>query len=157
MDMAAVGTLPDHIAVSGEHQAPLHVGQQLAVTLLMLLLDLGNFGEQECDVVKALLLGLLGHGGVHIGPLVVLALSSGGQVLRSGTDPAQQLEPDLSMLLLIGGGLLKDLGDLDKTVLLRFGGKIGVLVAGLGLPSKGCPQVLFCLASLQFRHDDFLL
>jgi len=122
----------------------------------VLLLDLGNLGEQERDVVKALLLGLLGHGGIHVGPLVVLTLGGSLQVLRSGADAAQQLEPDLSVLLLVGSGLLKDLGDLHIAVLLRLGGKVGVLVAGLGLSGKSGPQVLLGLATLQFRHRKFL-
>ena len=154
--VAAVAALPDHVAVPGEHQAALHIGQQLAVALLVLLLDLGHFLKQEGDVVEALLLGLLGHGGIHVGPLVVLALSSGLQVLSSGADATQQLEPDLGVLFLVGGGLLKDLGDLHIAVLLGLGGEVGVLIAGLGLSGKGGPQVLFGLAALQFRHRKFL-
>ena len=96
-------------------------------------------------MVEALLLGLLGHGGIHVGPLVVLALSSGLQVLSSGADATQQLEPDLGVLLLIGSGLLKDLGDLHIAVLLGLGGEISLLVAGLGLTGKGFPQILFGL------------
>ena len=149
VDVAAVAALPDHVPVPGEHQAALHIGQQLAVAVLVLLLDLGHFLKQEGDVVEALLLGLLGHGGVHVGPLVVLAGGGGLQVLGGGADAAQQLEPDLGVLLLVGGGLLEDLGDLDIAVLLGLGGEVGVLVAGLGLPGKGGPQVL--LESTELR------
>ena len=157
VDVAAVAALPDHVAIAGEHNAALHIGQQLPVALLMLLLDLGHFLEQEGDVVKALLLGLLGHGGVHIGPLIVLALGGSLQVLSGGADAVQQLEPNLSVLLLVGGSLLKNLGDLDIAVLLGLGGKVGVLVAGLGLAGKCGPQIGFGLASLQFRQNFVLL
>ena len=108
----------------------------------------GTYG----DLVEALFLSFLGHGGVHIGPLVVLTLSSSLQILRGAADASQKFKPDLSMLLLVGGSLLKDLRDLHIAILLGFGGKIGVLVAGLGLPSKSGPQIGFSLASLQFRH-----
>ena len=118
MDVAAVAALPDHLSIPGEHQSALHIGQQLAVALLVLLFDLGDLLKQEGDVVEALLPGLLGHGGIHIRPLIVLALGGGLQILRRGPDAVQQLEPDLGVLLLIGGGLLKDLGDLDIAVLL---------------------------------------
>ena len=74
MDVATVGALPNHVAIAGEDNAALHVGQQLQVAFLVLLLDLGDLLKQESDMVEAFLLGLLGHGGVHIGPLVILTL-----------------------------------------------------------------------------------
>ena len=98
----------------------------------MLLLDLGNLLKQESDVIEALLTGINGHLSIHVSPLIVLALGSVVQVLHGVANAAQQLEPDLGMLLLVVGGLLKDLGDLDIAVLLGLGSKIAVLVAGLG-------------------------
>ena len=97
----------------------------------MLLLDFGYPLEQGGDVEEALLPGLLGHGGVHVGPLEVLAGGGGFQVLGGGADAAQQLKPDLGVLLLIGGGLLKELSNLDVALLLGLGGEVGVLVPGL--------------------------
>ena len=35
-DMAAVGALPDHVAVAGEHKAALNIRQQLAVAVIFL-------------------------------------------------------------------------------------------------------------------------
>ena len=58
MDMAAVAALPNHVAVAGEHQSALYIGQQLAIALLVLLLNLRHLFKQVGDVVKALLLGL---------------------------------------------------------------------------------------------------
>ena len=53
VDVAAVAALPEHIAVAGEYDAALDVLEQLAVALLMLLLDRTNAVEQLCDVLKA--------------------------------------------------------------------------------------------------------
>ena len=124
----------------------------------MLLLDLGDLLKQVGDLLEALLVSILGHLIVHIGPLVVLALGSGVQVLHGAANTAQQLEPDLGMLLLVVGSLLKDLGDLDIAVLLGLGSKIAVLVAGLRFTGESGPQVGLGLSALQLRihHDNFL-
>ena len=42
-DMAAVGALPDHVAVAGEHKAALNIRQQLAVAVFVLTLELSHF------------------------------------------------------------------------------------------------------------------
>ncbi len=52
MDMAAVGALPDHIAVAGEHEAVFNVAQQLAIAFFMLFFDLGDAFKQRRNVVK---------------------------------------------------------------------------------------------------------
>lgn len=80
----------------------------------MLLLDLCHHGEQCCDLREALFFGLLGHAGVHLCPLVVLTACCHVQTSQGIGDraAAQQLEPDLCVLLLIAGGLLKDRGQL---------------------------------------------
>ena len=154
-DVAAVAALPHHVPLPGEDQAVLHVGKQLAIALLVFLLDLAHQLEQVGDVVKALLPGLLGHVGIHVGPLVVFPLGGGLQVLLGGADAVQQFEPDLGVFLLVGSRLLKQLGDLDIAVLSGLRGKVVILGAGLGLPGKGSAQVLLGLASLQFRHLNF--
>ena len=73
MDMAAVGALPDGISILGENQPFLHIRQQLAVPLLMLLFDLANRLKQISDMVEAFFLGLLGKLSVHFRPFVVFA------------------------------------------------------------------------------------
>ena len=45
--MAAVRTLPYHVAVAREYQSALDIRQQLAVTLLVLLLDPADLFEQQ--------------------------------------------------------------------------------------------------------------
>ena len=50
VDVSAVGALPDHIPIPGEDQPALHIGQQPAVALLMLLLDLRHPLKQGGNV-----------------------------------------------------------------------------------------------------------
>ena len=59
------------------------------------------------------------------------------------------------MLLLVVGRLEEDRGDLLVSFLLRYGRKIGVLVARLRLARKRGHQVLFGLAAFEF-HIRFL-
>ena len=96
-------------------------------------------------MVKALFLGVLRHLGIHIGPLVILALGGVQQVVgRAGNGVAvQRLEPQLGVLLLIGSGLFKDLCNLNITVFARLGCIERVLVAGLALTGKRLQQILF--------------
>src|SRR5699024_6734889 len=154
--VAAVGALPDLLLLAGKDLAVGQVLGQGEVALLVLLLDAGHHGEQGGDLVEALLLGLLGHAGVHLGPLLVLAAGSHLQAGGGVGDLAavQQLEPDLGVLLLVGRGLLKDLGHLDIAFLLGLAGKVGVLVAGLALTGKSFHQIFFGLATLEF-HSAF--
>ena len=70
----------------------------------MVLLDLPDHAELGRQLREALGLSGLGKALVHIGPLVVLAIGSGTQVLGSGTDPLQFLEPHLGVLFLVVGG-----------------------------------------------------
>lgn len=46
-DVAAVGALPDHIAVAGEDEAAFHIGEQLAVTLFVFFFDLADRMAKE--------------------------------------------------------------------------------------------------------------
>ena len=119
----------------------------------MLLLDLCHHGEQGCDLVEALFLGLLGHAGVHLGPLVVLTACCHVQTSQGIGDraAAQQLEPDLCVLLLIAGGLLKDRGQLLVAFLFGHAGKESVLIACLALTGKCFHQVFLGFGALQFH------
>ena len=47
MDVATVGALPNHVAIAGEDNAALHIGQQLQVAFLVLLLDLGDLDRKS--------------------------------------------------------------------------------------------------------------
>ena len=66
----------------------------------MPLLDSGYAAELRSQLGEALLISGLGKSIVHVGPLVVLTLCGGGQVLGGGADALQLLEPKLCMLLL---------------------------------------------------------
>src|SRR5699024_7327963 len=109
------------------------------------------------DLVKALLLRLGGHAGVHRGMLLIL---TGGGHLQAGQgigDLAvfhQELEPDLGMLLLIVGGIVENGRDLLVAFLFGLGCKIGILVAGLALACESFPQVFLGLAAFEFHHTN---
>ena len=150
-DVAAVGALPDAVAVAGEDYALFDVGKELTIALLVLFLD-GAYHLELCgNRVEAFLAGFFCHAGIHIGPLEVLAGSGVLQVLYSAGDFAamQVFEPDLGVFLFIGSGLLEDLGDLHIAVLLGLGGVVGVLVTGLGLAGEGFQEVLFGFGSFE--------
>ena len=74
-DMAAVGTLPDHVAILREHPFLLDVIEQLTIAGLVLCLDFGDTFKLIGNLVKALLTGLLSHAGIHIRPFEVLTCS----------------------------------------------------------------------------------
>ena len=152
LQMTAVAAVPDLHGGLLEDLVVLQVLHQLQVTFIVGLLNLTHSGEHIRDAVEALLPGLLGHALVHGGPLLMLALGGGHQVLRGGADAAQFLEPELGMLLLIAGGLLEECGDLLKAVLPGLAGIISILVPGLALAGKCLPQVGFGLAAFQFHN-----
>ena len=119
-DMATVAALPDAVSVAREDDLVVDILEKLTVALLVLTLNLGDATHLSCDVVEALLVGLACHTLVHVGPLEVLALGSVEEVVGSLRHRAtmEVLEPHLGMLLLVGGSLLEDSGDLLVAVLL---------------------------------------
>ena len=152
-DVAAVGALPDAVALAGEDNAVLDVLQELAVALFVLLLDLAHHAELGRDLLESFFFRFLRHAGVHVRPLVVLAGRGVGEILYGRGHPVMQvLEPDLRMLLLVGRGLLEDLGDLHIAILLGLGRVIGVLVASHGLAGESLLEVPFGLGSFEI-HD----
>ena len=146
-DVPAVAALPDLDLALGEDRLRLHVFQQRAVALLVVLLDGGHTAELRGQLREALGLGGDGEALVHVGPLVVLAVSGGGEVFGGAADPVQLLEPELGVLLLVLGGLEEERRDLLEALLLGLGGEIGVFVPGLGLAREGGLQVLLGLGS----------
>ena len=132
-DMSAVAALPHlHLAL-GEDLLRLHIVQQCAVTLLVVLFDGGHATELGGQLMETLRLGGFGEAFVHVGPLVVFTVSGGCEVLGGAADAVQLLEPQLGMLLLVFGGLQEKGGNLLKTLLLGLGGEVGVLVPAYGL------------------------
>ena len=83
-DMTAVGALPDGVLVTGENHRILNLTQQLAVTLLMGLLNGADFGEEVGDLIKAFLLGGLGEAVIHVCPFEILTISGISQIDVSG-------------------------------------------------------------------------
>lgn len=132
-DMSAVRALPDAVAVTREDELVLYVLQELAITLLMMLLDFSNHLKLSCNLLETFFASLLCHAWIHIGPLIVLTIGSSFQVLLCILDSTalQILEPQLSVLLLVSSCLLKDISYLYKTVLLCLACKIGIFVTSL--------------------------
>ena len=137
--VAAVTALPHSNAALLKDGHGLHVAQQLAVALLVGLLNGSNATELLGQLMEAFLVGLTGHAVVHIGPLGVLALGGVEQVLGGIAQLAQSLEPQLGVFLLVLSGVQEQRGDLLVAGLLGDGGEVGVLVPGLTLTGKGFP------------------
>ena len=152
VDVAAVAALPDILVTALKDHTLLQVLQKGQVALLMLLLDLADAVKQESQLLKALLAGGFGHLLIHLGPLFVLTRRRSLQVGSGIADAAQLLEPQLGMLLLIAGGLLKDGRDLLEALFLGLAGKISILIAGHALSRKRLPQIGLRLASLQLHN-----
>ena len=152
VDVAAVAALPDILVTALKDHTLLQVLQKGQVALLMLLLDLADAVKQESQLLKALLAGGFGHLLIHLGPLFVLTRRRSLQVGSGIADAAQLFEPQLGMLLLIAGGLLKDGRDLLEALFLGLAGKISILIAGHALSRKRLPQIGLRLASLQLHN-----
>ena len=117
--MSAVAALPYLDLALGEDLLRLHVVQERTVSLLVMLLDGCYPAELLCQLVEAFLLCGLRKSGIHIGPLVVLAVCRCGEVLSRCAYALQLLEPHLGMFLLVVCRLLKERGYLLEAVLLR--------------------------------------
>ena len=115
----------------------------------MMLLDGGYTTEFGGDFLKTFFLRLTGHAVIHVGPLKILAVSSGFQILYRTADATsfKEFKPHLGMLFLVVGGLLENGCDLLITIFLGFGCPIGVLVACLALSCKSFLQVALGLGS----------
>ena len=104
-DVTAVAALPDGDAALFEDLHSLYILQQRTVALLVGLLNGGNAAELCGELVEALGLGILCHAGVHIRPLGVFTLGGVKQIFGGVAHLTERLEPELCVLLLIGGGL----------------------------------------------------
>ena len=154
-DVSAVAANPDGITVAAEDESILDVLQQLAIALLVSLLDGSDSAELVGDLCEAFLLSFLSHVGVHVSPLVVLAVSGSLEVLACALEIAafKILEPQLSVLLLVLSGLLEDSSDLLVAILASFACEISILVASLALTCECFLQVLPCLCSFLILHN----
>ena len=137
--MSAVTTLPDGNAALLKYLHSLDVAQQLAVALLMGLLDGSYATELFSQLMEAFLVGLTSHAVIHIGPLGVLALGSMEQVLGGIAQLTQSLEPQLGVFLLIFSGVQEQRSDLLVTGFFGYGSKVSIFVACLRFTSKGFP------------------
>ena len=155
-NVAAVPALPDLDLALLKDLLGLHVPEQGTVALFVVLLNLTNGAELGGQLGEALRLGGLGKALVHIRPLVVLPICGNSQVLSSGPDTLQFLEPHLGVLFFVVCGFQKQGGDLFEAFLLGLGGEIGVLVPSLGFSGESGLQILLGLRSGVFGHSKFL-
>ena len=99
----------------------------------MLFLDRSYHLKEIGDVGKSLFSRRLGKVGIHLLPLILLAVRSDLKVVLGVMYALKDLVPDLGVLFLVSRCLLEDLGDLDISVLFRLGSEISILIARLGL------------------------
>ena len=132
-DMSAVAAFPDREVIADEDNAAFDFLDQSAITLFVMLLDRADHTEFRGDLEEAFALGDLGEMLIHIGPFVVLAIGGIEKILDGGWDSTAMeiFEPELGVLFLVLGGFHEDGSDLLVAFFLRFGGVIGVFVAGL--------------------------
>ena len=123
----------------------------------MVLFDGSNHTKFGGQLGEALFLRRLGKAFVHIRPFVILALGSCAQIGWGVADATQLLEPHLGVLPLIICGLQKQGRDLLIALLLRHGGKVGILVSGAGFSVESGMEVLLRLSALVFISAHFLL
>ena len=153
--MSAVSTLPYHITLAREYYCILDVLQQLAIALLMVLLDSPHLFKFLGNLVKAFFTSLLSHASIHISPFEVLTVSRIRQIRFSVTHATaiQILIPHLSMLFLVSCRLLENRCYLHVTILLSLRSKVSVFITSHTLTSKSLLEVLLGLCSLQFFHS----
>ena len=151
-DMAAVAAFPHLDLALLEDGGRLDVLEQGAVALLVVLLDGADLAELLGELGETLFLGGLGELVVHVGPLEVLAVGRGTQVLGRVADALELAQPHLCVVLLVGARLTEDLGDLLEALLLCHGREVDVLVRRLRLAGKGRLQVLLGPGALVLTH-----
>ncbi len=119
-NVATLAANPDTVIIAREHDSLVNIGKKLQITLLMSLLDCTDLFKKKSDIIKTLLLGRLGHFGIHIGPLILLARRSIGQIHLRVRHIAvmQQLKPYLGMSALVMSRFFKDSADLLIAILL---------------------------------------
>jgi hypothetical protein len=145
----AVRAVPVDLGSLAEDGARLEVLEGLAEAGLVVLLDVGQLGEEAGDRDEPLLLGLLRHPDVHVGPLHVLARDARLEIRVRGGEQVEELEHPLGVLLLLLGRRLEDLRDLEEPRLAGLAREESVLVAGHRLARERFLEVLLRLRPCQ--------
>ncbi len=109
-DMTAVAAGPDLVAVARENEAVFNISQKSLVSFFVMLFNLANHAEFGSDLSEALLLGGLGHFGIHVGPFIMLA---GGSIRKIGGSvgniaAVEIFKPEFCMLFLVGSCLFEN-------------------------------------------------
>ena len=109
-DMSAVAAFPYAVSVSGEYKSAFNVRDQLAISRFMLFLDSRDHLEKIGDIRKTLFSCCLCKPGIHLLPLILLAVRSDLKIILGAVYALEDLIPDLCMFFLISCCLFKDLG-----------------------------------------------
>ena len=149
MDIATIAADPYGLLAGLKDNILFDVLCQLAVALLVGLLDARNQTHLCSQGGEALFLRNVREILIHLGPFVVLAGRRVFQILQGCADPAvvQGFEPQFRVLLLVARRLLKNSCDLLVALFPGLGRIEGVLIAGLGFPRKCRHQICFGSAS----------
>ena len=137
-------------------QVLLQLRDEGAVALVVHPLDVAHHAEERGHAVKALVQRLALKARVHVRPLVVLAGLRVLEVFGRAAELAQGPVPELCVVVLVAGRLLKDLRNLDQPLAAGHLCVKIVLVPGHGLAGEGGHQVGLGSRTLEF-HALYLL
>ena len=153
--VTAVAAFPDLYFALFEDCGGFHVLQQSAVAFFVVLFDGSNHAELGGQFREAFLFGSFGEAFIHVGPFVVFAGSSSGQVGSGVTDAVQFLEPHFRMFFFVICGLQEECRNLLIAFLLGYGCEIGVFVSGTGFAFKCGVEVFLRLGACVFVCRSF--
>lgn len=127
-NMATVAAFPHLYFTLFKDSGGFDILKQCTIALFMGFLDCANHAKLSGKLWEAFLFGSLCKALVHISPLVVFAIGSGGEVCGSIANAVEFFEPHLSMFFFVVCSLIKDSSDLFEAFFLSNGSKVGILV-----------------------------
>ena len=165
-DKATDAALPLYLFLLLQEVLLLETIEEELVDALVLLLRLDDVAHQGGNLLEALLLSLISHSGVHMGPLLMLTGDGELEILTRGADLAcgvaggdlylsslEVREEHLGVHALLVCCLLEEVCDLTIALLASNALREVVAIACLRLACECDQQVLLCLSPL----DTFLV
>lgn len=153
MDMSALTAYPDAIVIAAEDYTLVKVGKELAITLLVSLLDSAYKFKLACYLLKALLARCPGHADIHFGMLEMFAGGCVGKIFGSRTyaAPVKIFKPYLSVDLFVFGRFGENRTYLLITVFLCLAGEKLIFICSHRFTSKGIAEIFLCLRTFQLK------
>lgn len=161
VDVTAIAALPLGFLLLGEYGAFAHVLRQFAVTGFMVLFHRGDLAEGFRNGGETFPVRHFGKGGVHVRPLLVFSGGGGQQAFLRGFQGGrangmrhfnagvfQQFKEHFGVFLFIVSRFQENGRDLLVTGFFGHTGKVGVTVAGFGLPGKRLEEIFFLFLCL---------